>query len=94
MRITESATHQSEQHGVGASTSGSVSVGQPELRHVVHVCRGLAVHAAREHAAKHTKHITTKTDKINREYIRSIKPNTKYHQQSNRSGELLWLVFL
>lgn len=48
-------TYQGEEHGVRASTTGAVGVGKPELGHVLHVRRGLAVHTAREHAATKKK---------------------------------------
>lgn len=45
------STHQGEEHRVGTRATGAVRVRQPKLRNVLHVGRGLAVHAAREHAA-------------------------------------------
>lgn len=42
-------SHQSQEHGIGASSAGTVSVRKPELRHILHVSGGLAVHAPGEH---------------------------------------------
>lgn len=99
------APHQRQKKGVRASTAGTVCVRQPELGHVMYVGRGLAVHAAREHAAlgrtqmeKENEHIITVENKCRfgtnvlgrtRQKKKYTAGERAYNSQYNESGKLL-----